>query len=250
MAATGTKLIWSPRSNIDLYGDTAHIAIARKLGVEVALGCDWALSGSWQVPEEMRCAYEVDQTGFGATLAEDDIVAMATANAANAVGIGDLVGRLAVGYVADIQIVAGDPTKPSHSAINAGPNETALVFIGGKVQYGEASLVDALAADSTLCEDVTTCSGLTKKVCLKGAAADESFASVSGKLSSALAAGKAKAAAADQFMFELAPVVRCTKAPTCRLGNDVYPGTAASGDGDGDTIADAKDNCPALFNPQ
>ncbi|MEO7093397.1 MAG: amidohydrolase family protein [Polyangiales bacterium] len=249
MAATGTKLIWSPRSNLDLYGDTAHVSVARKLGVQVALGCDWSPSGSWQVPEEMRCAYEVDQSGFGATLTEDDVVAMTTSIAADAVGVGDKVGRLEVGMIADLQIVSGDKTKPAHSAIQAGPNETALVFVGGKPVYGESTLLDAVVTDATLCDAVPLCTGVNKKVCLKTAAADDSLAAVTKKLADALAAKKASAKPEDQFMFEVAPFAHCTKPFTCKLGNKAYPGVAATGDADGDTIADATDNCPALFNP-
>jgi hypothetical protein len=249
MAASGTRLIWSPRSNLDLYGDTAHVSVARKLGVKVALGCDWSPSGSWQVPEEMRCAYEVDQASFGATLTEDDIIAMATQYAADAVGVGDKVGRLEVGMVADLQIVSGDKTKPAHSAINAGPNETALVFVGGKPVYGESKLVDAIVADTTLCDALPLCTGVTKKVCLKTTATDDSFDAVTKKLADALAAKKASAKPEDQFMFEVAPLAHCTKPFSCKLGNKAYPGVAATGDTDGDTIVDASDNCPALFNP-
>ena len=249
MAATGTHLIWSPRSNLDLYGDTAHIAVARKLGVPVAIGCDWSPSGSWQVPEELRCAYEVDQASFGATLTEDDLIAMSTAIAADAVGVGSKVGRLEVGMIADLQIVSGDLTKPSHSAINAGPNETALVFVSGKPVYGESTLVDAVVADATLCDAVPLCTGVTKKVCLKATAADDSLDAVTKKLADALAAKKATVAAADQFMFEVAPFAHCTKPFTCKLGNTAYPGVTKTGDADGDTIPDATDDCPALFNP-
>ncbi len=248
MAATGTKLIWSPRSNLELYGDTAHVAIAKHLGIEIALGCDWSPSGSWQMTEELRCAREVDETSMGKNFTEDDLIFMATAASADAVGVGDKVGRLAVGYVADFQIVSGDITKPSHSAIEAGPNETALVVIGGKPQYGEAKLLDALV-DTALCDDVPLCAGVTKKVCVRAVAADDTLPALTKKLSDALVAAKAKAAVADQFEFEVAPFARCVLPFTCKLGNDAYTGKATTGDSDGDGTPDTKDNCPTLFNP-
>ena len=40
MAGQGSKLVWSPRSNIDLYGMTADIPTYLRLGVPVALGTD------------------------------------------------------------------------------------------------------------------------------------------------------------------------------------------------------------------
>jgi hypothetical protein len=38
MAAAGAQLVWSPRSNVALYGDTARVTIAATLGVSIALG--------------------------------------------------------------------------------------------------------------------------------------------------------------------------------------------------------------------
>jgi hypothetical protein len=46
MATNGTGLVWSPRSNIELYGKTADVIAALKAGVEVALAPDWAITGN------------------------------------------------------------------------------------------------------------------------------------------------------------------------------------------------------------
>ncbi|WP_437599982.1 DUF4215 domain-containing protein [Sorangium sp. So ce590] len=56
MAAKGTALIWSPRSNITLYGDTAVVTAAARLGVQIALGTDWIATGSMNLLRELRCA--------------------------------------------------------------------------------------------------------------------------------------------------------------------------------------------------
>ena len=42
MAANGVGLIWSPRSNVELYGDTANVAAAKAAGVKMALAPDWS----------------------------------------------------------------------------------------------------------------------------------------------------------------------------------------------------------------
>ena len=49
----GTRLIWSPRSNISLYGVTAGVQIFHRLGGVIALGTDWSYSGSATVPREL-----------------------------------------------------------------------------------------------------------------------------------------------------------------------------------------------------
>ena len=46
MAATGMKLIWSPKSNLFLYNDTTRIDQAPLAGVStIALAPDWSLGG-------------------------------------------------------------------------------------------------------------------------------------------------------------------------------------------------------------
>ena len=65
MAAAGTSLIWSPRSNISLYGDTVHVAEAVRLGVNVALGTDWLPSGSSNMLRELACADSFNHTYLG-----------------------------------------------------------------------------------------------------------------------------------------------------------------------------------------
>ena len=62
MAVAGTALIWSPRSNITLYGDTARVTTAARFGVEIALGTDWMPTGSMNMLRELRCADELNQT--------------------------------------------------------------------------------------------------------------------------------------------------------------------------------------------
>ena len=62
MATHGTGLIWSPRSNITLYGDTARVTIASRLGVNIALGTDWMPSGSMNLLRELKCADSFNTT--------------------------------------------------------------------------------------------------------------------------------------------------------------------------------------------
>ena len=62
MAAAGTALIWSPRSNITLYGDTARVSTAARLGVEIALGTDWMPTGSMNLLRELACADSFNKT--------------------------------------------------------------------------------------------------------------------------------------------------------------------------------------------
>jgi len=45
MADHGGAMIWSPLSNLLLYGDTADVKSAKAAGVRIGLGPDWSPSG-------------------------------------------------------------------------------------------------------------------------------------------------------------------------------------------------------------
>ena len=55
-AEAGAKLVWSPQSNLRLYGQTTRVADALDVGLPVALGADWLPSGSTSLLAEMKVA--------------------------------------------------------------------------------------------------------------------------------------------------------------------------------------------------
>jgi cytosine/adenosine deaminase-related metal-dependent hydrolase len=55
-AAAGASLVWSPRSNIELYEQAADIRTARAAGVEIALAPDCGITGSTNLLDELRYA--------------------------------------------------------------------------------------------------------------------------------------------------------------------------------------------------
>src|SRR5262249_32758781 len=73
MQAAGTSLIWSPRSNIALYGNTASITVASRLGLLIALGTDWMPSGSMNLLRELRCADAFNATYLGRFFTDRDL---------------------------------------------------------------------------------------------------------------------------------------------------------------------------------
>src|SRR5262249_6746502 len=52
----GAKLVWSPLSNLLLYGNTTNVYEALAEGVLVSLGTDWTPSGSRTLLEELKIA--------------------------------------------------------------------------------------------------------------------------------------------------------------------------------------------------
>ena len=235
MATASTGLIWSPRSNITLYGDTARVTTASRLGVEIALGTDWIPTGSMNLLRELKCADSLNQTYYH-FFSDAQLWQMVTSTPAAITSTDDVIGLLAVGHVADISIFNAHG-KTFRAVIDAEPQDVTLVMRGGKVLYGDDAAVAALAES---CDAVDVC-GTGKRVCLT---------SEIGKSYSDLVT----AAGANMY-----PAFACglpQNEPSCVPsrpasvnGSGVYTGIAAAGDMDGDGIPDASDKCPTVFDP-
>src|SRR5258708_13511295 len=78
-ASEAGAVVWSPFSNLWLYGSTTNIPAVRKQGVSICLGSDWGPSGTKHVLGEIKVAKLVSQKQkFG--LSDQDLVAMVTSN--------------------------------------------------------------------------------------------------------------------------------------------------------------------------
>jgi imidazolonepropionase-like amidohydrolase len=98
---------------------------ALRAGVRIATGTDAGSTfvGHGMVPEEVAIL-----TRFG--LSPLEAIAAATRNAAAVLGLANEIGALDAGWVADLLVVAGDPTeRPSDLG------RVALVIRGGKIAY-------------------------------------------------------------------------------------------------------------------
>ncbi len=237
MASQGTALIWSPRSNITLYGDTAVVAAAHRLGVLIALGTDWIPTGSMNLQRELQCADSFNSDYLNNYFDDRELWRMVTWYGARAVAMDDAIGALEPGLVADIAIFDGAANPDYRAVIDAEPAHTVLVLRGGTVLYGDEPLVTALASGS--CDTLDVC-GLSKGLC---AQAD---------IGLTLAELQTDVGTQYELFFCGPP----TNEPSCHPerpaavnGSTIYTGSATAGDADGDGIDDSADNCPLVFNP-
>jgi 5-methylthioadenosine/S-adenosylhomocysteine deaminase len=141
MASAGTAFVWSPRSNLELYGVTANIGAALDAGVEIALAPDWAVTGSGNMLDELKVAARWNREKLGGRLTDRQLVEMATSAAARAVGVHDEVGTLAPGLRADLLVVSGDLNDPFGAVVGASAADVQLVMIGGVPLYGARGLM-------------------------------------------------------------------------------------------------------------
>ena len=240
MGQEGSLLIWSPRSNIDLYGITAELTTYKNLGVRIALGTDWTASGSMNVLRELQCADAFNQTHLGGAFSDLELWLMSTYWAAVSQGADDQIGLIRQGRVADIAVFDGASLAGTDTAyravIQAEPENVALVLRGGQPLHGDASIMEALvdATDLQGCEELDVC-GVGKRIC--------------AQLDTALSTTDILAAV-DPASYPLFFCGDPDDEPSCDPARpDEFPDRGGPEDDDGDGVPNAGDNCLSVFNP-
>ena len=142
-ASHGGSMVWSPLSNLLLYGKTADIGAAKAAGVPIALGSDWAPSGSKNLLGELKIA-RLAAPGAGADLAARDLVAMATTTPAGMLGWDEHIGSLEPGKRADLIVVDGMTGDPYEALVAATEATITLVAINGVPRCGTTALMSGL----------------------------------------------------------------------------------------------------------
>lgn len=171
----GASMVWSPFSNLLLYGATARVQAARDAGVRIGLGADWSPSGSKNLLGELKIAWLYSQAFLGGTFTARDLVAMVTREAAGILGWAAGLGSVTPGRRADLLVVSGSIDAPYDSLIRAKETEIRLVTIDGAPRYGLPALMGALVPDGTERIEV---GGEPRDLSLADAAGDPDVAAV------------------------------------------------------------------------
>lgn len=130
-------LIWSPRSNLSLYNETADITALLRANVRIAIGTDWSISGSYNMLEELRCADELYGSASNSrALSSAALWRMATENGAYALGLEAVTGKLAAGLGADIMVFQKQSGDPFDDLLRATATEVVATFVDGRLRSG------------------------------------------------------------------------------------------------------------------
>ena len=156
MAVAHVGLIWSPRSNIELYGATSDIATALQENVKIALAPDWSPSGSSGTLEELNYAATWNQGQASPPFSDKELVRMTTQYAAQFAALDDKIGTIAQGKYADLLILRKKDTEPYQTVIHANAADVELVIIDGGPVYGSQALMKKLLPGEPL-EMVSVC---------------------------------------------------------------------------------------------
>jgi cytosine/adenosine deaminase-related metal-dependent hydrolase len=141
LALAGGHLVWSPCSNVTLYGATADIPAALYAGVNIALAPDWTESGCAHLLDEMRFARHLGDSLWAGAVTPQLLAEMVTRNAAAAIGAAGDVGRVETGYSADLMVVPGSPAAAYDALLGAEPEDVMLTVVSGRPMYGDPSLM-------------------------------------------------------------------------------------------------------------
>ena len=147
--APGT-VVWSPFSNLWLYGETTDVLAARRNDITVCLGTDWGPSGTKNLLGELKVARLIsDKFGWGLT--DFELAEMVSATPGDALGrCWDItVGRLEADALADIAVVASRASDPWKNLVEAREEDVVLVTVNGQPVYGTHDLMTRCGARKT-----------------------------------------------------------------------------------------------------
>ena len=173
-------MVWSPFSNLLLYGQTADVADAKAAGsartpLKIGLGSDWSPSGSKSLFGELKVARVYSQNNAN-IFSDEELIRLATMAGAEILGWHQVVGSIEVGKRADLLVVAGQADGDPHAALFAGDErQVQLVVINGTPRYGTPALMVADGPDL----EVITVGGEQRVLYLKQETEDPEVAALS-----------------------------------------------------------------------
>jgi 5-methylthioadenosine/S-adenosylhomocysteine deaminase len=145
MGRRHASMVWSPLSNLLLYGDTAKVKEARAARVRIGLGSDWSPTGSKNLLGELKVAKVVSDAED--VFEEDrELVALVTREAARILRWDGALGTIESGKRADFVVLEGAGGDPYRELLRADERALRLVTIGGVPRFGLPSLVERLGA--------------------------------------------------------------------------------------------------------
>ncbi|WP_326532748.1 amidohydrolase family protein [Pseudorhodoferax sp.] len=130
-------MVWSPTSNLLLYGKTVELAPIAARNIPIALGGDWSPSGCKNLLGELKVARAASRAQ-GCVLSARDLVATVTCNPARMIGWQDEIGSIQPGRRADLLVLDGVRPDAYTQLIEATEAMVRAVLIDGRVRLAES----------------------------------------------------------------------------------------------------------------
>ena len=175
LASHESSVVWSPLSNLLLYGGTARVDAAKNAGVLIGLGSDWSPTGSKNLLGELKVAWLYNQKNLKGLFKAREIVAMATRDAARILKWDKVLGSIKAGARADLLVIDSMATDPYKALLNARETDIRLVMINGIARYGWPDIMTKLAPNN----QTTKVGGQTRSLFLEQETADPDVGQIS-----------------------------------------------------------------------
>jgi len=140
-AGRGGAVVWSPQSNLWLYGQTTDVAAAKEAGLRICVGPDWSISGSKNLLGELKVVDLWNRQRLGRLFTDREICEMATSVPADALGLADRIGRVREGLQADLLVLSHRSSDPYRNLIEATERDVHLVIASGRPSYGVSEML-------------------------------------------------------------------------------------------------------------
>ncbi len=134
------SIVWSPLSNLLLYGKTTDVARALDQDLRISLGSDWSPSGSKNLLMEMKVA-RLHCDAEDIAVSNYQLAEMVTTNPADMLGWDAAVGTIEPAKRADLMVIHGKSGNPYDRLLKARETSVVLVVINGVRRYGQARLM-------------------------------------------------------------------------------------------------------------
>jgi 5-methylthioadenosine/S-adenosylhomocysteine deaminase len=187
LAEAGAAMVWSPLSNLLLYGQTADVSRAKSAGVPMALGPDWSPSGSKNLLGELKIARLVDRLD-GSGLTDFDVLALATRNPAQILGWDKQLGTIEEGKRADVFVVAGESGDGHAHLFTRGERDVELVVVNGVPRYGASKTMRRLLGEAAASAEAGSIAGRARLLYLVQESGDPDVGALSLSEAAALLA--------------------------------------------------------------
>ena len=142
LAAKNGTIVWSPLSNLMLYGETLDVRAALEAGVNVTIAPDWAPTGSKNLIDELRFARDyLEKFEPSLRLSDKDLFTMATEKPAKALGLENEIGFIKAGANADLVLIQKKTGNAYVQLINSHDKDRLLTVVGGTPMYGDLAVL-------------------------------------------------------------------------------------------------------------
>ena len=149
------SIVWSPFSNLLLYGQTLNLTQALAHGINISLGADWSPSGSKNLLDEVKIAKKYLALSQQ-SISDRKLYEMMTINPAKALKLENKIGQIAENYLADIVAfkLKSFRKNPFTQIIDSDPSDIQLVMVGGEINIAkERFFKNSKAAEYILSSD-------------------------------------------------------------------------------------------------